>query len=115
MQRLVILVLTLVAGLTAVAMARDRGPDRAGVTRTAVTPRARLSRPSLPETPSLDVELRRRATRWTCSVRHARTGSYYKCTEREEKKSCRCAIAKCKHWNPGQQQQCSSACRCKKK
>jgi hypothetical protein len=66
------------------------------------------------ELPTSPCSKRRREARWTCAVRHARTGYEYKCTERGEEKSCRCAIQRCKHWNQGQERHCSRSCRCTK-
>lgn len=110
MGRLGIALFLLAAGLAALTLVSERDPARSNPMQTA-----RLSRSSQTMTSPPGVELRRHKTRWTCSVRHATTGSYYQCTEADERKSCRCAIAKCKHWNPGQQQQCSSSCKCKMK
>jgi CDP-diacylglycerol pyrophosphatase len=95
MKRVGILVGIIAAGIVVVVMASSTGQE------------------VLAEA-SPSVELRH-VTRWMCAVRHAKTQNDYKCTKRDEKKSCLCAIQKCKHWNPGHERHCTRACRCTKK
>lgn len=109
MKRAAVVVLTALAGLAVLAMVSHRSPPPAA---TARAPHATPPDRSASSTPP--AAARARATRWTCAVRHARTGHYYRCTEGDETKACHCAIRKCKHWNPGQQRHCSSLCKCKK-
>jgi hypothetical protein len=111
MKRVGIVVGTLVAGIVVLAMVGFSGgsgpwarPDSPGEGSSAAVAREMAS----------PCGKRRREARWTCAVRHARTGYEYKCTERGEEKSCRCAIQKCKHWNQGQERHCSRNCRCTK-
>ncbi len=108
MKRVGMVVVTMGAALLVLAMVGSWGSDASGEQRESRLQPATVGAVSVP------IVERRRKARWTCTVRHARTQHDYRCTKSDETKSCRCAIAKCKHWNPGQPGHCSTACKCAK-